>query len=171
MQNISIRPASAQLDAAAIAELYNHYIRGSIVTFEEQDVTGAQIQARINSVNDALLPWLVAEQAEKVVGFAYANIFRERSAYRFTVEATVYVDTDFSGNGIGSGLYRALLDQLQQSEVHSVIGIIALPNEPSVRLHEKFGFTQVAHLPEVGYKFDRWLDVGYWQLTLDLKTS
>ncbi|MCB1761208.1 MAG: N-acetyltransferase [Gammaproteobacteria bacterium] len=164
--DISIRPVSAEADSAAITEIYNHYIRNAVVTFEELEVTSEQIRERINTVLSASLPWLVAESSDRVVGYAYAGLFHSRSAYRFTVEATVYVAKNSSGRGSGSKLYQALLRQLKEQNCHSVIAIIALPNEASVRLHEKFHFRKRGQLAEVGYKFDRWHDVGYWQLIL-----
>ncbi|MEP6591257.1 MAG: N-acetyltransferase family protein, partial [Gemmatimonadota bacterium] len=110
------------------------------------------------------LPWLVAEQGGVVVGYAYAGKWKTRHGYRFTVESTVYLDPNHVGHGTGSRLYRALLDALRLQGVHSAIGGIGLPNEPSVRLHERLGFEKVAHFHENGIKFGRWIDVGYWQL-------
>lgn len=167
MEEFSIRPVSALSDSAAIAEIYNHYIRHTVVTFEELEITSAEMLERINSVISASLPWLVAEVSGQVVGYAYAGKFHGRSAYRFTVEATVYVEKNAGGKGIGTKLYEALLHQLRQQNFHSVIGIIALPNEASVKLHEKFNFKKIGHFSEVGYKFNQWLDVGYWQVILN----
>jgi phosphinothricin acetyltransferase len=167
MENCSIRPVSFTADSATIAEIYNHYIRNTLITFEEQDVTAAQILERKTAITSTSLPWLVAEVAGQVVGYAYAGKFHSRSAYRFTVEATVYLDINAGGKGIGSKLYKTLLDQLKQQNIHSVIGVIALPNEASVRLHEKFNFKKIGHFSEVGYKFNQWLDVGYWQVILN----
>ena len=90
--------------------------------------------------------------------------WKARSAYRFSVESTVYIDQNSIGNGIGSLLYKELLSNLKNSRIHSVIGGIALPNPSSIALHEKYGFKKVAQFKEVGIKFDKWIDVGYWQL-------
>lgn len=92
--------------------------------------------------------------------------WRTRSAYRFSVEATVYVAPDYVGRGVGSSLFGELLSMLPARNIHSVIGGIALPNEASVRLNEKFGLRKVAEFHEVGFKFGRWINVGYWQRTL-----
>ena len=164
MENCSVRSVSAVTDSAAIAESYNHYIRHTVVTFEEIEVTVEQMLERINSVTSASLPWLVSEVSGQVVGYAYAGKFHSRSAYRFTVESTVYLEQSASCKGIGTKLYEALLHQLKQQNFHSVIGIVALPNEASVKLHEKFNFKKIGHFSEVGYKFNEWLDVGYWQV-------
>jgi phosphinothricin acetyltransferase len=122
--------------------------------------------ARIREVTAAGLPWVVAELNGRVVGYAYASQWKGRCAYRFSVESSVYVDAKHTGQGIGSELYDALLGRLRGGKTHVVIGGIALPNEGSVALHERFGFRKVAHFNEVGFKFERWIDVGYWQITL-----
>ena len=160
-----IRPASAS-DAHAIAQIYNHYIQNSVITFEEQVVSAQDMATRIQDVAASALPWLVADQEGQVAGYAYATKWKARSAYRFSVEITVYLEPGRQGQGLGSQLYAALLARLRELGVHSVIGGIALPNPGSVALHEKFGLTKVAHFSEVGYKFERWVDVGYWQTTL-----
>ncbi len=103
---------------------------------------------------------------EHIVGYAYATPWKPRSAYRFSVEASVYVDFAHMGWGTGSLLYGQLLSVLQEKQIHMVIAGISLPNEASVALHEKFGFRKVAHFPEVGFKFGSWIDVGYWQRAL-----
>jgi phosphinothricin acetyltransferase len=122
---------------------------------------------RIRDVS-AVLPWLVHEDAAgRVTGYAYATKWRVRSAYRFSAETSVYVAPGQGGQGIGSALYTALLAALRQRGVHMAIGGIAQPNPASVALHERLGFVKVAHFSEVGRKFDRWIDVGYWELRLD----
>jgi len=93
-------------------------------------------------------------------------MWKDRSAYRYSVESTVYVDPAALGVGYGSQLYESLLANLRQQKFHVVMGGIALPNQASIRFHEKFGFQKIAHFKEVGYKFGQWIDVGYWQLIL-----
>jgi len=160
-----VRPAEPG-DASAIAAIYNHYIAETVITFEELPVPAAEIARRIEDVRAAALPWLVAEQAGRILGYAYATKWRDRSAYRFSAEVTVYLDPSDVGRGIGSKLYAELFPRLRARGVHAALGGIALPNEASIALHEKFGMRKVAHLEEVGFKFDRWIDVGYWQCTL-----
>ena len=152
-------------DAEALAGIYNPFVLGTTVTFEEEPVTAAEMAQRIEA-RMALLPWLVDEEAGRIRGYAYASPWKPRSAYRFTVESTVYVAPDAARRGVGEALMRALLDDLRRRGVHSVIGLIAQPNAASVALHEKLGFAKAAHLREVGRKFDRWIDVGNWQLLL-----
>ena len=156
--------ACTAADAAAIAEVYNHYVHETVVTFEETPVSAAEMAQRISEVG-ARFPWLVWDDGA-VVGWAYATPWKTRSAYRFSVETTVYLATSHQGRGIGASLYRALIDELRARDVHSAVGGIALPNPASVALHEKLGFRKVAQFAEVGRKFDRWVDVGYWQLIL-----
>ena len=162
---IVIRAAVAA-DSSAIAEIYNHYVAKTVITFEEEPVSGADMARRIEDAGAASLPWLVAEREGRVVGYAYATPWRARSAYRFSVEVTVYADPGCPRMGIGSRLYEQVLPGLKARGLHSALGVIALPNEASVAFHERFGFAKVAHLREVGFKFDRWIDVGYWQLML-----
>jgi L-amino acid N-acyltransferase YncA len=104
--------------------------------------------------------------AERIVGYAYASKWRARFGYRHSVESSVYLAPDQQRRGLGGMLYRRLLARLREQGCHAVMGGIALPNPGSVALHEKLGFEQVAHFREVGRKFDRWVDVSYWQMTL-----
>ena len=161
----TIRAARAS-DAAAVAAIYNHYVAETAVTFEEEPVSAAEMARRIEGVLSASLPWLVAEESADIVGYAYATHWRARRAYRYSVEVTAYVARQHAGRGIGSRLYRQLFPALQARGVHAVMGGIALPNDASVALHEKFGLRKVAHFEQVGFKFSRWIDVGYWQRIL-----
>jgi phosphinothricin acetyltransferase len=160
-----IRPATI-LDATDFARIYNHYVTETVVTFEETPVAAEDFHVRMSAVWAKSLPWLTAEVDGRVVGYAYAAPWRDRSAYRFAVESSVYLDAAYLGRGFGTALYEALLAQLQTLDVHVVIGGITLPNPASVALHERFGFTSVARFPEVGFKFGAWQDVGYWQRVL-----
>jgi len=153
-------------DAAAIAAIYNHYVRTSTITFEETEVAEAAMAQRVSNVISSKLPWLVLEEDGKVLGYAYASKWKERSAYRFSVESSIYLHTDARGKGHARRLYAHLFELLRQSGVHLVIGGVALPNEASVGLHEKLGFERVGAFREVGRKFGRWIDVSYWQLKL-----
>ncbi len=161
-----IRNAHKQ-DVTTIGEIYNHYISETVATFETDIITPKDILKRLSKIQSDGLPWLVAENsAGEVIGYAYASKWRERFAYRFTVEITVYLSPEFSGNGIGTELYKALFSQLKLQSIHTVIGGITLPNQASIALHEKLGLKKVAHFKDVGFKFNQWLDVGYWQGTL-----
>jgi len=149
-------------DVAQVCDIYNHYIKNTIITFEEVPLSVAEMQARIEAYTK-LYPWFVCCEGSSVVGYAYASKWKERAAYRNTAESTVYVRESLEGKGYGKALYAALLESLEQLNCHVVLGCIALPNEASVGLHEHFGFKNVAHFSEVGLKFGRWVDVGYWQ--------
>jgi phosphinothricin acetyltransferase len=153
-------------DAGAVAAIYNHYVLQTVVTFEEEPITAAEISRRIDEVRAGSLPWFVAEHDGAMAGYAYASRWRARSAYRFSSEVTVYLAPEQGRRGIGSALYAELLSALRGSGLHAAIGGIALPNDASVALHEKFGFKKVAHFEQTGFKFNRWIDVGYWQLIL-----
>ena len=159
-----IRPATTA-DAAAICAIYNHYVLETTITFEEAAVTSTEMECRMRETL-ASLPWLVWEDGPTTRGFAYASKWKGRCAYRHSAEVTVYLDPKSVGQGIGSRLYKALLEELRVRHLHAVIGGIALPNPVSIALHERLGFRKVAHFEQVGWKFGRWIDVGYWQLLL-----
>lgn len=160
-----IRPATAA-DAARICAIYNHYVATTTISFEEAAVHEDEMARRIDDVRQADLPWLVLTLDGKVVGYAYATKWRARSAYRHSVESSVYLDPDVHAKGWGRTLYRHLIDALRARGLRTVIAGIAQPNERSVVLHERLGFRKVAHFSEVGFKFGRWVDVGYWQMSL-----
>jgi L-amino acid N-acyltransferase YncA len=153
-------------DGGPISRIYNHYVANTIVTFEEEPVSGEQMTGRIEEVRSASLPWLVAEVDRALAGYAYASRWKGRCAYRFSVEVTVYLDPAHTGRGIGSRLFEQLLAELRQRGFRTALGGIALPNDASIALHERFGFSKAAHFEQVGFKFGRWIDVGYWQLLL-----
>jgi phosphinothricin acetyltransferase len=158
--------AATLADAEAIVKIYNPYITDTVITFEEETLTRADFEGRIRHVLEGGYPYLVAEADGRVVGYSYASQFRTRYSYRFTTESTVYLDPSCKGKGLGTLLYRELLDRLKQKGFHRVIGGITLPNPASVALHEKLGFVKVAHFSECGFKFNQWLDVGFWELRL-----
>lgn len=162
---MNIREASV-IDAESIASIYSHFVLTTSISFEETEVSAIDMAGRIADVQATGLPWLVAEIDGAIAGYAYATKWRARHAYRFSVESSVYLAPDNAGKGLGTMLYRALLDRLRAGACHVAIGGIALPNAASVALHEKLGFEKVAHFSEVGFKFGRWTDVGYWQLKL-----
>ncbi|MBR7791149.1 N-acetyltransferase [Undibacterium sp. FT147W] len=160
-----IRLANAD-DAAAICAIYNRYVLNTTISFEDTTVRAPAMAERISAVFAAGLPWYVCEEDGVILGYAYASPWRTRHAYRFSVEISAYVSPERKLSGIGSQLYAHLIDDLQQRGMHSVIAGISLPNPASVALHEKFGMTKVAHFKEVGFKFGRWIDVGYWEKQL-----
>lgn len=153
-------------DADAICEIYNHYVTETVVTFEEEPVSVSEMTQRIAAVLTTPLPWLVVERGDSVVGYARATKWKERSAYRFSAETTIYLAPRSLRAGVGTELYLRLLEELRGSGMHLAIGGVALPNAASVALHEKLGFRKVAHFSDVGFKRGRWIDVAYWQLAL-----
>jgi L-amino acid N-acyltransferase YncA len=164
-QNSLIRPVRPT-DAEPIARIYNYYVVHTSVTFEEQPISVEEMAGRMAEIAATALPWLVLEQAGQVVGYAYAGKWKGRSAYRYSVESTIYLAPDLGGRGLGTLLYQALFTQLKEQGIHAVMGGVTLPNPASVALHEKMGMMKVAHFKEVGFKFNQWLDVGYWQVLL-----
>ena len=153
-------------DAAAIARIYNGYVRDTTTTFELDEVDDAEMTRRIGEVQSRGLPWLVAEAGGQVQGYAYAGPWKSRTAYARTVEASIYLSPSVVGKGWGKRLYADLIERLRTAGIHVVIGGVSLQNAASVRLHEGLGFEYVGRFREVGRKFDRWVDVGYWQRIL-----
>jgi len=159
------RPVRAT-DADAIASIYDHYVAHTVVTFELDPVAVDTMRSRIDEIAALALPWHVVEDDGAVLGYAYATRWRARPAYRHSVETTVYLHPDATGRGLGRLLYGDLLNTLQRDGYHTAIGGIALPNAASVALHEALGFAPAGEFREVGRKFGRWIDVGFWQRML-----
>lgn len=159
--------AATLADAPQIAAIYAPYVAGSAVSFETEPPTPQAMRRRMEAAN-GLYPWIVAtpEGSDVLLGYAYAARFREREAYRFCVETTVYVAGDAHRQGVGRLLYDALLDTLREQEFTQAIAAITLPNAPSIALHEAVGFRRAGVYREVGYKQGRWMDVGLWQCSL-----
>lgn len=153
-------------DAEAVTAIYNHYILNTVVTFEEQPLRPSDLSERIENVYSQGLSWVVSENDGQVDGYACATRWSVRSAYRFSVESTVYLAPSAVSKCLGTELYGALFEMLRKKSIHSVVGCIALPNPESIALHEKFGMKQVSHFKEIGFKFNRWVDVGHWQVLL-----
>jgi L-amino acid N-acyltransferase YncA len=163
--NVEIRVA-LESDAAALARIYNYYVMNTCATFEIRAIEPADMAHRLARSSARDLPWLVADDGGTVRGYAYAAPWKSREAYRYSVESTIYLDPDSTSRGIGRRLYAGLIDELGKCRVHAVIAGISLPNEQSVRLHERLGFRPIGIFREVGRKQDRWVDVGYWELLL-----
>lgn len=157
--------AARPADAGAIAAIYRPYVLGGTISFEDTAPDAAAMAKRM-AIGDGLYPWLVAEADDAVVAYAYASAWSPRSAYRWTVETTVYVAPAAHGRGIGRRLYTDLLDTLTAQGFHQAIGRISLPNPPSIALHQALGFRRTASMPAMGYKAGRWIDVECWQRRL-----
>ncbi len=164
-----IRDADPARDAPDIARIYSHYIATDTATFETEPVSVDEMWARIEAVQERGLPWLIDEGDAGISGYAYAAPYRPRSAYRHTLETTVYLDALRRREGIGTALYEALLERVAavstppHAPVHTVVAVIALPHPASVAFHERLGFAQVGTIRQAGRKFDRWIDVGHFQ--------
>lgn len=156
-----------ETDSTEIAEIYNHYIQNTVITFEERSVDAAEIAARIRKVQSTGYAWLVALNNGRVIGYAYSSKWNERAAYKNTAEVSIYLAHGATKSGWGTKLYGELFSRLRNDSMHIAIGGITMPNPGSVALHEKFGMEKVAHFKQVGYKFDQWLDVSYWQVQLN----
>lgn len=161
----SVTPA----DAAAICDIYNHYIDTTVISFEYERVSVETMQQRIIATT-AEYPWLVYEEQGMVLAYAYAGLWRVRKAYRHVLESAVYVSHKMTTKGVGTKLYQAFFDAIEDQQdkiqVKALIGVIALPNAASVGLHKKMGFVEAGYFKQVGYKFEQWVDVAYYQKNL-----
>jgi phosphinothricin acetyltransferase len=161
-----MRPARAA-DVEAIASIYAHYVEHTFITFDLDAPSAEGWRARWQEAQTVGYPWVVAERAGAVVGFVTTGAFRPKAAYRSTVETTIYLAREATGQGIGRPLYELALRELAASGLfHLATAGIALPNAASVELHERLGFTRVGVFEEVGHKLGAWRDVGWWQRRL-----
>lgn len=153
-------------DAAGILAIYAPYIQNTSYTFETEVPSVQEFAERIRSylVN---WPWLVWEEEGKVAGYAYGARYRERVAYQWCTESSIYMHDDFQKAGIGRRLYTTLIEILKRQGFRNVYAVINLPNEKSVAFHEKSGFTHFATYEQVGYKLGKWKNVGWWRLVLN----
>jgi L-amino acid N-acyltransferase YncA len=162
---LSIRLA-ANGDAAAIAAIYRRYVENSRISFEEAAPDAAEMALRMQGERPGYHPWYVAEDDGRLLGYAASTPFRTRPAYRWVVETGIYLAEDAQGRGVGRALLTTLLTTLKRQGYVAAIGAIALPNEASVALHEKLGFTYAGTYRGVGFKLGKWLDVGLWEKEL-----
>lgn len=153
-------------DARSLLDIYAPYVENTAITFEYEVPTIEDFATRIAKTLEKY-PYLVAEEDGVVVGYAYASTYYARAAYDWAVELSVYVSQDARGQGVGSKLYDALEDLLEQMGYIHFLACISLPNEASLALHRKRGYQQVAHFPTIGYKFNRWHDIVWLQKSLD----
>jgi L-amino acid N-acyltransferase YncA len=159
-----IRPVKKE-DAAQIAEIYRPYCEDNCVSFEEVAPGAAEIVGRIEKTTKRL-PYLVDDRDGTIAGYVHASPHREKAAYRWAVETTVYVRSDFHGKGIGRALYAELFKRLRQQGLVKAYAGILVPNPSSQGFHESMGFTLVGLYRKVGFKLGEWRDVGWWELTL-----
>lgn len=154
-----------ECDIARCLEIYNYYIEETTVSFEEEPLTLERFSERVNGIR-AKYPFIVAEDGEKIVGYAYLDLFHERSAYRFTADLSIYLDKDLLAKGTG----RLLLDEIERRGkdmgITNIISLVTGENARSAAFHEKHGFRLVGRLEKVGVKFGKILDVFYYQKAL-----
>jgi phosphinothricin acetyltransferase len=170
---VRVRP-SREDDIASIERIYAHHVLHGLATFEEIPPDAAELAARREDVLGQAMPYLVAEHAGAVVGYAYAALYRSRSAYRFTLEDSVYVDPHWVGQGIGRALLAQLIAHCEQGPWRQMIAVIGdSDNRASIALHQAEGFRLIGTHPDVGFKFGRWVDsvlmqrpLGYGATTL-----
>jgi L-amino acid N-acyltransferase YncA len=167
MKPCAIRKITKE-DAAAALAIYSPYVESSHATFEIEIPTLAAYQERIEKIS-AKYPFYVAESDGKIVGFAYAGIFRDRPAYAWALESSIYIDDAFQGASPSPAvaLYEKVFEILRTQGIKQVIGVIALPNEKSVRFHEKMGFQEIGVFPSVGFKLGKWWDVLFMTKLLE----
>ncbi len=168
--NAIIRPVEER-DASAVAAIYAPHVTEGVASFETVPPDAAEMARRIVATTETY-PWLVCElPGSGVAGYVYATTFNPRAAYQWSTAVTVYIDARQHRRGIGRALYTSLFALLRLQGFYNAYGGITLPNAGSVGLHESMGFRPVAMYKEVGYKFGRWWDVGWWAMSLQEKLS
>ena len=153
-------------DLHAILVIYNHAIEHTTAVFDYRAHTLDMRREWLRAKQAASLPVFVASDGDRVLGFATYGPFRAWPAYKYSIELSVYVDTGARRRGIGTELVRAVVDEARARDLHVVMAGITADNDVSLRLHERLGFREVAHIPQVGYKFGKWLDLKFLQLVL-----
>lgn|SRR5574344_939406 len=159
-----IRPVKTE-DADSIAAIYNEYVLNTNISFETDAVTTDEMRLRISEISTKF-PYFAYEIDGEVVGYCYAHLWKSRAAYKHTLETTVYIATDYQGQGIGRMLMEKLIDSCKQQGYKVLIACITEDNQKSCKMHEKLGFKQVSHFEKVGCKFGRWLGVRDFELIL-----
>jgi phosphinothricin acetyltransferase len=157
-----LRDADAVRDAAACAAIYAPYVTDSFISFEDRPPTAQEMQRRIEAAH----VWLIAEDEDAPIGYAYGSAHRERAAYRWAVDAAIYIDGGSHHAGVGRALYEALFERLRDKGVWTVCAGVTEPNPASTGLHRAMGFVHVGTYRRIGWKQGAWRDVSWWQLEL-----
>lgn len=162
---LTIRPITEN-DLTRCVGIYNYYIENTTITFEEQPLSLEAFSARVRRI-EAQYPYLVAEEDGAVVGYAYLDAYNERSAYRYTADLSIYLAHDCLSRGVGGRLLEAIERAGAARGLRNIISIVTEENARSIAFHEKHGYTEVGRMRKVGLKFDRWLDVVFYQKVLE----
>jgi phosphinothricin acetyltransferase len=159
-----IRPFKVN-DCEAILNIYSYYVEHTAVSFEYEVPKLSEFKNRLISISKNF-PFLVCESDNELIGYAYANRFRERKAYDFIVESSVYVHDAAKQKGIGSQLYKSLFSELKKMKIKEVIGVVTLPNNESAKFHENQGFVNAGTIKRAGFKFEKWWDIRFYQKSI-----
>ena len=165
MPELLIRPYSPA-DAPALTKIYGHYVRDTVITFETEEPSEAEMAARFAAIVGKKHPMLVAVEGDFIAGYAYASTYRPREAYRFTCEDSIYLAPEAVGRGLGGKLLAQLINESRQAGLKQMLAVITAERENSIRLHAKHGFRLIGRYEALGFKFDRWLDIVHMQLGL-----
>lgn len=165
MSELQIRPYSPA-DIPAVTRIYCHYVRDTVITFETEEPSEAEMASRFSTIVGKGHPLLIAEQDGQVIGYAYASTYRPREAYRFTCEDSIYLAPDAVGKGLGGLLLNRLIEDSRKAGLKQMLAVITAERENSIRLHARHGFRFIGRYEALGYKFDRWLDIVHMQLGL-----
>ena len=155
-------------DLPHVREIYNHYVLNSTVTFDEKPMTLAELKRKFAKIQEKKMPFLVAENpAGQLLGYAYVYPWKEKAAYRYTVENSIYLGPASTGKGLGKALLAELIERSRAAGLKEIIAVIADKGaDASITMHENFGFTQIGHMGKVGFKFDRWIGTVLMQKSL-----
>lgn len=159
-----IRPMTLK-DVDEIVAIYAHYVNNTVITFDTEIPSVAEMSHRLQPIIENYPAWVCVEEG-KIAGYCYAHEWKKKKAYSATAETTIYLHPDYSGKGYGRILMEQLIRDCRNRSLHALIACITIPNEPSVKLHEKLSFKQVSYFHEVGRKFNQWLDVADYELIL-----
>jgi phosphinothricin acetyltransferase len=163
---VQVRPALAD-EVPAMQEIYAHHVRHGLATFEEEPPSVEEMRRRFDDVRARGLPWLAADFGGVLAGYGYCTLYRTRSAYRFSLEDSVYVRHGSEGRGVGAALLRALIAQVEALGYRQLIAVIGdSAHAPSINLHASCGFVRIGILRSVGFKFGRWVDTVLMQRPL-----
>ena len=166
---MTIRYATIQ-DMSAIQEIYSYYVNNSNVTFAYEVPSISELETQFLNISSRY-PYLVYCESDKPIAYAYASTFKDKEAYQWSCELTIYVHNQHQKKHIGRKLLTMLLDDLTKQHMHKVYSCITIPNKASMALHQTFGFEQIALFPQVGFKHEQWLDVVWLSKTLSTQAQ